>query len=129
MSLTPAATERAAREISGGECVELVQAGAAVTQQRDLPFGFRRSRTGTSGIPLDTVHSADNGTIRQAIRVAGKIGKALQFDGNDDWVTVTDVTASPLDLSTAMTLEAWVNPTAMSGRRQHRPSCRSRGRG
>ena len=44
------------------------------------------------------MNSAFNGTIRQAVRVAGKIGKALSFDGVDDWVTVTDVTASPLDL-------------------------------
>jgi len=76
-------------------------------------FGFEEA-SGTAAV--NSTNAAFNGTIRQAIRVAGgKIGKALQFDGSDDWVTVTDTTASPLDLSTAMTLEAWVNPTSMSG--------------
>ena len=58
---------------------------------------------------------ARDGTIRQAVRVPGKFGTALSFDGVNDWVTVTDVTGSPLDLTTGMTLEAWVNPTQMSG--------------
>src|SRR4029079_17920064 len=66
-------------------------------------------------VALDSSASRLNGTIRQATRTAGKIGGALRFDGVDDWVTVTDTTASPLDLSAGMTLEAWVNPTNMSG--------------
>ena len=66
-------------------------------------------------VALDSSASQHNGTIRQATRTAGKIGGALRFDGVDDWVTVTDTTASPLDLSTGMTVEAWVNPTVMSG--------------
>ena len=41
------------------------------------------------------------------------LGGALSFDGTDDWVTVAD--ASALDLTTGMTLEAWVNPTNLSG--------------
>jgi hypothetical protein len=75
-------------------------------------FGFDEV-TGTTAI--NSVNAAFNGAIRQAIRVAGKIGKALSFDGVNDWVTVTDITASPLDLTTAMTVEAWVNPTDMAG--------------
>jgi beta-lactam-binding protein with PASTA domain len=58
---------------------------------------------------------ARDGTIRQAVHVPGKFGTALSFDGVNDWVTVTDVTNSPLDLTTGMTLEAWVNPSQMSG--------------
>ncbi|HXT31310.1 MAG TPA: peroxidase family protein [Vicinamibacterales bacterium] len=78
-----------------------------------LALGFDEP-TGTTAI--DSSPSAHNGTIRQAVRVAaGKIGGALRFDGVDDWVTVTDTTASPLDLSTGMTLEAWVNPSSLSG--------------
>lgn len=45
---------------------------------------------------------------------SGKFGKALSFDGVDDWVTVND--SASLDLTNGMTLEAWVNPSAtMSG--------------
>ncbi len=43
----------------------------------------------------------------------GKFGRALSFDGVDDWVTVNDSAA--LDLTNGMTLEAWVYPTAISG--------------
>jgi hypothetical protein len=43
----------------------------------------------------------------------GKFGNALSFDGVNDWVTVT--ATSLLNLTTAMTLEAWVFPTTTSG--------------
>ncbi len=39
---------------------------------------------------------------------AGKFGKALSFNGTSSRVTVPDTAA--LDLTTGMTLEAWVNP-------------------
>ena len=45
--------------------------------------------------------------------VAGHFGGALSFDGSGDWVTIND--APPLDLSTGMTIQAWVFPTALSG--------------
>ena len=73
------------------------------------------STKSTGATAVNTANAAFNGTIRQAIRMPGKIGKALQFDGVDDWVTVTDTAGSPLDLTTGMTLEAWVNPAAASG--------------
>ena len=44
---------------------------------------------------------------------AGRFGGALSFDGVNDWVTVAD--ANSLDLTTGMTLEAWVSPTAIGG--------------
>jgi hypothetical protein len=43
----------------------------------------------------------------------GRFGPALSFDGVDDLVTIPD--AASLDLTNGMTLEAWVNPTALSG--------------
>ena len=42
---------------------------------------------------------------------AGRFGSALSFDGVNDWVSVPD--ASSLDLTTGMTLEAWVRPSAL----------------
>jgi hypothetical protein len=78
-----------------------------------LAFGFEEASgtaiTDSSALPT-------NGTLRGAARVAaGQIGRALSFDGVNDWVTVTDTTASKLDLTTGLTVEAWVNPTSMSG--------------
>jgi hypothetical protein len=43
---------------------------------------------------------------------AGKYGKALAFNGTNSYVSVPD--AASLDLSNGMTLEAWVQPTAVN---------------
>src|SRR6185503_20012408 len=42
----------------------------------------------------------------------GRYGNALTFDGTNDWVTVADVPS--LDLTSALTMEAWVYPTFSS---------------
>ena len=78
-----------------------------------LALGFEEA----SGNPVvDSSPAPMGGTISGATRVAaGRIGRALSFDGVNDWVTVTDTTGSKLDLTTGMTIEAWVNPTAASG--------------
>ena len=44
------------------------------------------------------------------MRTPGYFGNALSFDGVNDWVTIND--SATLDLTTAITLEAWVYPTA-----------------
>jgi hypothetical protein len=59
---------------------------------------------------VDASGKGNTGTISGASRITeGRFGKALYFDGVDDWVTVND--AASLDLTTGMTLEAWVYPT------------------
>jgi glucose/arabinose dehydrogenase/chitodextrinase len=58
----------------------------------------------------------DGSIIGAAWTASGHTGNALIFDGIDDQVVVPD--ASSLDLTTGMTLEAWVYPTsALSGGR------------
>ena len=68
-------------------------------------YGFEE----TAG-PAVTDSSGQNnaGTIinNAARTAAGKIGRAIDFDGVDDYVSVAD--ANSLDLTTGMTLEAWV---------------------
>ena len=44
---------------------------------------------------------------------AGRFGKALAFNGSNGSVKVAD--SASLDLTTGMTLEAWVRPAALSG--------------
>jgi hypothetical protein len=75
-----------------------------------LALGFNEA-TGTA--VTDASSEANNGTISGATRSAGRtgFGGALTFDGVNDWVTVAD--NASLDLSTAMTVEAWVRPTAL----------------
>jgi PKD repeat protein len=71
-------------------------------------YGFNEQ----SGSRVDDVSGNGNhGTISGARRTSsGRHGRALNFDGTNDWVTVGD--AASLDLASGMTLEAWVYPTA-----------------
>ena len=81
------------------------------------PSGWLR-RTGSTrgrGRPSPTASgNGNNGTIANATWAAsGKYGKALQFNGTTALVTIPD--AASLHLTTGMTLEAWVNPSAVNG--------------
>ncbi|WP_406694367.1 N,N-dimethylformamidase beta subunit family domain-containing protein [Singulisphaera sp. Ch08] len=73
-------------------------------------FGFD---AGSGSTAADTSGRGNNGTISGATWATGRFGGALAFNGTSNWVTVND--ASTLDLSNAMTLEAWIRPTALSG--------------
>ena len=94
-------TAGAGRERDG---IHLEHTRRRLRLQRRVPA--RRSRTPRN--------KGNNGTISGATWTAGgKYGGALSFDGVNDWVTVND--ANSLDLAGAMTLEAWVQPTAING--------------
>ncbi|CAB1063265.1 T1SS secreted agglutinin RTX, partial [Olavius sp. associated proteobacterium Delta 1] len=71
---------------------------------------------GSGTTVVDSSGNGNTGVISGAGWTAeAKFGKALSFDGVNDWVTVND--ANVLDLSTGVTLEAWVYPTEpLSGR-------------
>jgi hypothetical protein len=74
-------------------------------------YGFNET-TGTTA--RDATGHGLNGTIAGATSTAyGKFGRALSFDGDHDMVTIAD--NNQLDLTTGMTLEAWVAPTTTSG--------------
>jgi hypothetical protein len=62
---------------------------------------------------VDSSGNGLTGTLNGATWVTtGKYGKALSFNGTSNWVAVADNTL--LHLTSAMTLEAWVYPTAAS---------------
>ena len=74
-------------------------------------YGFEE----TSGPAVTDSSGLNNaGTIiNDAARTAaGKIGRAIDFDGVNDYVSVAD--ANSLDLTTGMTLEAWVQLDTVS---------------
>jgi hypothetical protein len=72
-------------------------------------WGFDEA-SGTTA--TDSSGSANTGTLNGPTRdPAGRFGGALSFDGVNDWVTVPD--ANGLDLTTGMTIEAWIRPTAI----------------
>ena len=76
-------------------------------------YGFDETSDGTA-VP-DYSGLRNNGTLSNVTRVAnGRFGNALQFNGTNSVVTVSN--NASLALSTGMTLEAWVYPTVwMSG--------------
>ncbi|HWM10293.1 MAG TPA: LamG domain-containing protein [Solirubrobacteraceae bacterium] len=71
-------------------------------------WGFDETSGSTAG---DASGHGNAGLISGASRRTGRYGNGLRFDGVDDWVTVDD--DATLDLSTGMTLEAWVRPETL----------------
>ena len=72
-------------------------------------YGFNEA----TGTVVQSAVGSFPGTISGAVWTTGQFGSALSFDGINDWVTVAD--ANALDLTTGMTLEVWVYPTAANG--------------
>jgi hypothetical protein len=68
-----------------------------------------------SGTTLtDTSGNHNNGTITNGTWAPGQFGgNALSFNGQNTWVTIPN--SSSLNLTSAMTLEAWVKPTTFTG--------------
>ena len=97
----------------GGEPHDLVTGHGHGLQRRAhravAAYGFGE---GTGASTADGSGNGNSGTISGASwSTAGHFGNALSFDGVNDWVTVAD--AASLDLTSGMTLEAWVFPTAL----------------
>lgn len=69
---------------------------------------------GTGTVLGDTSGNGNTGTITGATwSETGKYGNALSFNGTSNIVTIND--SASLDLTTGMTIEAWVKPSALSG--------------
>jgi PKD repeat protein len=85
-----------------------VVAGGTTPAGLVAAYGFNE---GTGTTTKDSSGRGNIGTIASAVWAsAGKFGKALSFNGTSSWITVAD--SASLDLTSGMTLEAWVYPTA-----------------
>ncbi len=69
---------------------------------------------GLNGTAADASGRGNSGSVSGAVwSASGRFGSALSFDGVNDWVTVAD--AASLDLTSGMTVEAWVRPSRLDG--------------
>jgi fibronectin type 3 domain-containing protein len=104
-----------AQDAAGNVSPASNQASATVTQAP--PSGLVAAYSfdeGSGSTVADSSGNGNTGTIANATwTTAGKYGNALSFNGTNSWVTIAD--SASLDLTTGMTLEAWVNPTAING--------------
>lgn len=109
-TLTAVARDAAGNQTVSDPVTVTVENGVA-TGGPVAAYGFEET-TGT-GV-TDSSGSGNAGTISGATRsTAGRFGRALSFDGVNDSVAVPD--ADSLDLTSGMTLEAWVYPTTGAG--------------
>ncbi len=75
-------------------------------------YGFD---AGSGTAAADQSGNGNNGSLSGATWAGadrGKFGNALSFTGSSSFVTIPD--SSSLDLTTGMTLEAWVRPTTLA---------------
>jgi hypothetical protein len=102
-----------ARDASGNLTVS---APVAVTVSNTAPTGLVAAYNFDDGAGITAADGSGNGlngTVSGATWAAGHSGGALSFNGTNSWVTVAD--AGVLDFTTGMTIEAWVNPKALTG--------------
>jgi flagellin-like protein len=65
--------------------------------------------SGTGNIAYDSSGNENDGTIHGAAWISGMSGSALSFNGSNDYVNVPY--AANLDITGAITIELWMNPT------------------
>jgi hypothetical protein len=92
-------------------CVENLERRELLSSSLVAAYSFDQ---GSGTTLVDTSGNGNNGTISGATwSSGGKFGDALQFTGNTGcYVTVND--SSSLNLTSGMTLEAWVDPSSLS---------------
>jgi hypothetical protein len=78
---------------------------------RRAPAGHWKFDEGSGTTAFDSANNAGDGTITGATYVVGQYSTALDFDGTEDEVAVTN--ANPIDfdvgLKNALTFSAWIN--------------------
>jgi len=108
-TLSAVARDAAGNAASAGNVSVTVQNTAAAGLVGAWAFD---ENTGTT--IADQSGKANNGTVTNTTWVTtGKFNNALQFNGSNAWATVPD--SNTLDLTTGMTVEAWVRPSTSGG--------------
>ena len=113
-SVTPASVTAASVTPASVTAVSVIPASVIATGGTSglvAAYGFDEIGGTTT---VDASGNQNHGTLLNAVRVSGgRSGNALQFNGTNAWVTVKD--SNSLELTTGMTMEAWVYPTTWMG--------------
>jgi hypothetical protein len=111
LNTTYTATVSGAKDSSGNVLAAPVSWSFTTTATLSGLVAAYAFNEGSGTTVTDASGKGHTGTISNATwTTAGKYGSALSFNGTNASVTIND--ANDLDLSTGMTLEAWVQPTA-----------------
>src|SRR5262245_40101839 len=87
-----------------------ISVSAAATPSPSPVAGYSFDE-GRGAVVDDASGGGHDGSLRKTVWAAGRHGRALAFDGRASWVTVP--TSPAFDLGSALTVEAWVYPTAL----------------
>jgi hypothetical protein len=103
-----------ARDAAGNQAtsssITITVSNTAAPSGLVLALGFNE---GTGVTVADASGNGNAGALNSATwSTAGRFGNALSFNGSSALVTVND--SNSLDLTTGMTLEAWVNPSVVN---------------
>ena len=105
-----------ARDAAGNQQVS-AEVNVTVSNSSTTPLGLVAAfnfNEGAGTTVTDKSGTGNNGTISGATwSTDGRFGAALSFNGTSAWVTVPD--AASLDFTTSFTVEAWLNPTSVTG--------------
>ena len=112
ITVSTSSTIRAKAFKSGYSASNETSAAFTVTSPSGL-VGHWKFDEGAGSTAMDSSGNGNTGTLTNSpLWTTGKVGKALYFNGIDSNVSV--LASSTLDMTTAFTLSAWVNPTATS---------------
>lgn len=105
-TFTYTATDGTSTSAAATVTITVTAAAATGTTGLVAAYGFNE---GTGTAVTDSSGKGNAGTIANGTWASsGRFGKALSFNGSNSMVTVKD--SASLDLTTGMTLEAWVYP-------------------
>jgi concanavalin A-like lectin/glucanase superfamily protein/galactose oxidase-like protein/Big-like domain-containing protein/Kelch motif protein len=111
----PHTLDAVARDAAGNRTTAAVSVTVANTSS--APAGLVAAYGFNEGAGVQTKDGSGQGNTgilsNATWSASGKFGAALSFNGTSAWVTVAD--SASLNLTTGMTLEAWVRPTSGSG--------------
>ncbi|MBL7738685.1 MAG: DUF4082 domain-containing protein, partial [Chitinophagaceae bacterium] len=101
-----------ARDAAGNTTTSAVVSVTVFNNNLVAAYGFNEN-TGTTAADISGNNNTGTLTNGPLWSASGRFGAAILFDGTNDFVNISD--ANSLDLTSGMTMEAWVYPSNLTG--------------